>query len=244
MVGKRNLNNTFYYKNKFKLEKLKKVFSKKVAIACLGFSVMFFSVIGFGVTVKNLSLKVARVVNDSAEKEKFERYILPVVMFDPVPFVDIKTVDEFSLLRSAIWAAFMNNGKEKYLNEKYNSFIVPVSDVEVSLHMLYGEKIKIEHQTFSDGFTNNYIYNKETDTYTVSIYDKVGSYSPKIKKITKNKDTYILTVGYIRPDDVWQMYFEETKKQQRFEKYMNYVLKRTGDNYSIVAIKDTAWDNK
>lgn len=231
-------------KNKISATTIHKIFNKKVAVSLLGLSVMFFSVIGITVTLKRISLNVVRLINHSAEKEKFERYILPVLMFDPVPFDDVKTADEFSILRSAIWAAFLNNGKEKYLNQEYNSFIIPTSDVDVNLVMLYGSDIKIKHQTFGDGFMNNYIYDKNTNTYTVPIYDQVGMYSPEVKSISKNKDIYILTVGYIRPDDVWQTFIDDKTRKMRPEKYMEYILKKTNDGYNIISIRDSLLDDK
>ena len=83
---------------------------------------MFFAVVGFIQAGKKVYQGVVDIVTHRAEKEKFERYILPVLMFDPVPFDDVKKADQFSLLRSAIWAAFMDNGKKKYLNEEEKTY--------------------------------------------------------------------------------------------------------------------------
>lgn len=222
---------------------LKKIISKKMKISILGFAIMFFSVIGLVVTFKNIYVNVVRVFNNTAEKEEFQRYILPVLMFDPVPFDDINQVDKFSILQSAIWAAFMDYGKDKYLNEDYNSLIVPVNDVEKSLITLYGKNLKIKHQTFGDGLMNNYIYNEDTKTYTVPILDQVGIYSPDIKSIAKNGNIYTLTVGYVRPNDIWQMYISDEKRKNKPEKYMEYVLKKINDGYNIIAIKDSPIDD-
>lgn len=222
---------------------LRKIISKKMKISILGFVVIFFSMVGLVVTLKSVCVNVVRMFNNTAEKEKLQRYILPVLMFDPVPFNDINQVDKFSILQSAIWAAFMDYGKDKYLNEDYNSLIVPVSDVEKSLITLYGKKLKIKHQTFGDGLMNNYIYNEDTKTYTVPILDRIGIYSPEVKSIAKNGNIYTLTVGYIRPDDIWQMYISDKKRKHKPEKYMEYILKKTNDGYNIISIKDSPIDD-
>ncbi|MBP0979717.1 MAG: hypothetical protein J6C55_03655 [Oscillospiraceae bacterium] len=245
MTDNKNIDNTvqenlkqdnYYYK--IKNIKFNKIFNKKRAVTLLGLAIMFFSFVGVIVSFKTLYTSTVRIITRASEKEKFEKYILPVLMFDPVPFDNIKTVDKISILRSAIWAAFINNGKEKYLNERYNTLIVPVSDVDVSLASLFGSKIKIKHQTFGDGFMNNYIYDKKSQTYTVPMYDQFGVYSPYVKKINKNKKIYILTVGYIRPADVWQTYVDEKNNEMRPVKYMKYILKKIDDGYNIIAIKD------
>ena len=233
------LSNSGYQINKYKKPFFKRIFSKKTAIGILGLSVIFFSLVGFIETSRYVGREVVKIINNTSEKEKFERYILPVLMFDPVPFDDVVKADQFSLLRSAIWAAFMDNGKQKYLNEEYDSFVVPASDVDVSLSMLYGDKIKIKHQTFGDGFMTTYIYDEETNSYTVPIMDQIGIYSPKVITIEHNKDVYKLNVGYIRPDDIWQMYMDDKKKKTKPEKYMEYVLKKTNVGYNILAIRDS-----
>lgn len=244
MTDNKNIDNnikqeSFEKNKKINNIKLNKIFEKKIIITLFGFSIIFFSTVGVAVSLKKIYTTTVRVLTRASEKEKFEKYILPVLMFDPVPFDDIKTVDKISLLRSAIWATFINNGQEKYLNERFNTFIVPVSDVDVSLAHLYGTDIKIKHRTFGDGFMNNYIYDKDNQTYTVPVYDQFGVYSPYIKKIVKNNKQYILTVGYIRPAEVWQTYVDDKDNNIRPVKYMDYILKKSNDSYNIIAIKNS-----
>ena len=54
------------------------------------------------------------LIDNSKQKEEFADIILPVLMFDPVPFEDPNEMGELALLRSSIWSAVISN------NDKYS----------------------------------------------------------------------------------------------------------------------------
>ena len=75
-----------------------------VLLAVIG----LITVIVFGVRATE------NLIDNSKQKEEFERIILPVLMFDPVPFEDPNEMGNLPLLRASIWSAILDNS-EKYL---------------------------------------------------------------------------------------------------------------------------------
>ena len=61
------------------------------------------SVAGFCVRLTN------QIMDNTQEKSKFEDYLLPVVMFDPVEFDSPAYADPLFLLQSSLWGTLLEN---------------------------------------------------------------------------------------------------------------------------------------
>lgn len=149
------------------------------------------SVAGFCIRLTN------QIMDNTREKSKFEEYLLPVVMFDPVEFDSPEHADPLFLLQSSLWGALLSN-TDKYTYDENAMLVVPASDLDVYAAKLYGSDIKLQHQTIED-FDFTYPYDPETKTYGVPVMGQTSQYTPQVTKIEKKGDLYTLTVGYIPP---------------------------------------------
>ena len=89
------------------------------------------------------------LIDNSKQKKEFENIILPVLMFDPVPFDDPNEMGDLALLRSSIWASIIENN-QKYSISDGNMVAVPQSDVDVACAKLFGPQVTLKHQAFED----------------------------------------------------------------------------------------------
>lgn len=177
-------------------------------------------------------------VDNGGEKEKFERIILPVLMFDPIPFESLDTADEIMLLQSSIWSAVMNDTTGKYEFSAGNTLTVPVTDVDAAAAKLFGPDVSLTHQTFGE-LDLNYFYNPDSRSYFIPVYGQIGVYTPRVDEIKKKEnDVYALTVGYIPPGNAWTSNFKGNTNEPDPDKFMVYEMKKSKDSYYLTAIKD------
>ncbi len=175
------------------------------------------------------------LIDNSKQKQEFEKIILPVLMFDPVPFEDPNEMGDLALLRSSIWAAILDNS-DKYMIGDGNLVSVPQSDVDVACAKLFGSSVTLKHQAFED-YISMYSYDQETKTYYVPV-DVTALYTPKVEEITRNGDSFELLVGYITPTNQWIQSLSGEVTEPTPSKYMIYVLQKVDDNYQLTGIKD------
>lgn len=135
------------------------------------------SVAGFCIRLTN------QIMDNTKEKSKFEDYLLPVVMFDPVEFDSPEHADPLFLLQSSLWGALLSN-TDKYTYDESAMLVVPASDLDVYAAKLYGPEIKLQHQTIED-FDVTYPYDPETKTYGVPVMGQTSQYTPQVTKIEK-----------------------------------------------------------
>lgn len=179
---------------------------------------------------------VKGLFDDTKKKAEFEEYLLPIVMFDPVPFDSAKDADQYALLQSALWSALYSEKRESYTYSDMGLLMVPVSDVDVESARLFGSDIKLEHRSFGD-MEINYILNEELNSYEIPMMVQVGYYTPRILDIVKKGDTYNLKVGYIPPGNAWTSDIGGKKYEPEPDKYMYYELKKHKSGYTIMSIK-------
>lgn len=187
------------------------------------------SVAGFCIRLTN------RIMDNTKEKNNFENYLLPVVMFDPPEFDAAENLDPILLLQSSMWAALLDN-PEKYTYDESAMLIVPASDLDVYAAKLYGSEIKLTHQTFGD-WEYTYPYDTDKKIYRVPVKGQTSQYTPKVEKIEKKGDLYLLTVGYVPPGTLWQAALNGTTYEPEPDKYMIYHLKKVKNDYNIISIQ-------
>ena len=180
-----------------------------------------------------------RLLDNSAEKARFEQVITPVLMLDPVPFGSAADADPLFLLQSSLWSALLGDKRESYQanEDSLGRIPVPASDVDVAAARLYGD-VKLEHQSFTVNYVDNYVYDEDTKTYYVQVTGQVGLYTPNVEEIVKKGNQYTLLVGYVPPIDVWRQCAAGKTERPQSDKWMYYDLERVGDHYQILAIRD------
>ena len=219
----------------------RKVRHKNRKTATFGFLFLFFAAIGVIFSVVGITRAIGKFAVDNSETEKIERFLTPVVMFDPAPFEDASQLDETLLLRSSLWATLLNTDTEQYASDDLGNLIVPASDVEVYAAKIYGNGVKLNHQTLrSNSGGEQFVYDESIQSYHVPAVGEGSFPSPKVTKIVRNGDTFEVTVGYIPPGSSWGMFVDGKKQEPEPEKYKLYKLKKNGSDYQILALEDIA----
>ena len=184
---------------------------------------------------------VKNLLSHTAEKEKYEQFISPIVMTDPIPFEDITEADNDFILEASLWAALTGSNRENYTYDDMGLLLVPASDVSVAATRLFGPTVTVEHQSFED-VDGTYLYDPEIAAYRVPSITK-SAYSPSVTEITKNGDETLLTVGYVAPGNFWSTQQQTSSGDPTPEKYMVYRICKTDDGAEYVAaVRDTDSD--
>ena len=198
-------------------------------ILCL---VGFFTVASFCLnTTKSL-------LDNSARKKEFERMLLPVVIFDPVPFENPVNIDNASLLQYSIWSTAMGEKRSQYEYDDADMMIIPASDIDVAAQQLFGPDVKLEHRSFGD-LQDSYLYDEEIRSYHVPIITITGFATPRVEEINKiSGDTVELRMGYVPPSTILDLDEDGNLGNPEPEKYMIYEMHKNRNGWYLYAIKD------
>lgn len=218
----------------------KKIINKKRRhkyVAAIGAVLIALAIVG-AISVVSLGVKlVARFLDNTNQKEAFEWKVYPVLMLDPATFDDPSQLDEVFLLKTAMWSTLLEN-RTIYTYDENGMLIVPASDLDVASKKLYGDAVTLKHQTFSEEYEYFYIFNEDTNTYSVPISGQTPGYTPKVVKVNKSGDIYTLIVGYVEPTTLWNMSEDGSFTESVPSKYLYYDLQRLkGGNYIIKSIR-------
>ena len=213
-------------------------YRKNKYAAPVGGIVLFLAAVGL-VAVGIFCVRFTQsLLDNTREKQKFEQIITPVLMFDPLPFESPSDVNPLFLLQSSLWSAMLGEKRASYQEDPLERVMVPASDVDVACARLYGPDVKLEHQTFTINYVDNYVYDEETRTYYVPVTGQVGMYTPSVERVVKKGDVYTLTVGYLQPTTAWTQATADKDGKPEADKYMIYELKKVKDHYQLTAIRD------
>ncbi len=204
---------------------------KRPIAAILGFLIMLFTVIGIVTTIVGAVNLVKGLFDDSDKYIQYERTIYPVVMFDPVPFSDIKAADPTMLLQSSMWAVLLNEDTNKYATDEIGFMLIPSIDLDVWCKKMFGDTVTLSHATIDSDMTSFY-YNTVSKMYHVPINATVVHYTPDVRAAVKNGEQTILTVDYMSPMSVASDIFKKDEVPTP-DKTMYYVLDKAGAIVSV-----------
>ncbi len=218
----------------------KKIIDKKRKhkyAATIGAALIIFSIIGLVSVISTLIKFTGQLIENTSQKEAFEWKIYPLLMLDPTTFDDPNQLDDVFLLKTALWSTLLENRSIYSYNEQ-GLLVVPASDLDVSAKKLYGDSVTLNHQTFSEGYEYFYVYDEETNSYSVPISGQTAGYTPKVVKIAKDGNTYTLIVGYVAPTTIWNVSEGGISEESVPDKYLYYILEKVARNdYIIKAVK-------
>ena len=201
----------------------------------IGAIVLALAVIGLVSTV-SFTVRLGRsIIENTAAKNAFAEFIYPVVIIDPPPFEDTDQLPNTTMLSAAIWNIILDEQKKSRYATEGGMMTVPEVDVEASATELFGPGLTFNHQTLGD-IELFFTYDSTTRSYTVPVSPRYLPYSPNVETIARDGDTYTLLVGYLPPGPAWLK--STTDYTATAVKHMEYVLKKNGGDYTIVAIND------
>ncbi len=190
-------------------------------------------------TVASFCLNMTKgLLDNSRKKQEYETMLLPVVIFDPVPFENPVNIDNASLLQYSIWATAMGEKRDQYEYDDNNFVVIPASDIDVTAQRLFGPDVKLEHRSFGD-LENSYLYEEAIRSYHVPIITMTGFATPKVEEINKTSgDVIELKMGYVPPSTILDLDASGNIQEPEPQKYMIYELHRSRSGWYLYAIKD------
>ena len=228
-------------KKKILFPRAKKVIAKKRShryVAVVGAVLIALAIVG-AISVVSLGVRlVARILDNTNQKEAFEWKIYPVLMLDPATFDDPAQLDDVFLLKTAMWSTLLEH-RTIYTYDENGMLLVPASDLDVAAKKLYGDAVTLKHQTFSEEYEYFYLYDEKTNIYSVPVSSQTASYTPKVAKITRDGDIYTLIVGYVEPTTLWTISEDGSFTESVPSKYMYYDLQKVkGGNFILKSVRN------
>ena len=202
--------------------------------------VIIMSVIGIISTVNFCAGIVSDIANRTELKNELALFLYPVVCVDPP---DCDSTDELPpniIVESAIWRIILTGDNSNY-EKLYNTYMyVPAIDVEFSVRSIFGNSVKIEHQTVGT-MDITFTYVEDMNSYLVPINPHYTAYSPRITEVSNVGELYTVTVEYIPPS---ALAVEGIEFEVSPQKTMVYTLSKRTNVSTIHSIKNiTRLDN-
>ncbi len=220
-------------------EKTNKSGKNKLAFP-IGIIVLILAIVGTVSTVRFAADSVKKLTDNSADKQKYEQMLKPVVMFDPDPFDDLSQANVSQLLNSAVWALLMSDeGTEKYPYSEGDVFgiVVPQEDIEKYFVSLFGTEIDIASMHSSiDMSAYDITYDAALKSYILPITGVESAYTPKVYEIDEKGSSVILSVGYIG-SKTWAQVADEGYQAPEPDKYMKITLRERNGGMYISSIQ-------
>lgn len=211
---------------------------KNRAAAAIGGICILLCLIGLIAVIRFAAGGVRDLIGNTAKKEQYEEMLLPVVMFDPVPFEGAENIDPISILQSCIWATAMNADIDTYQYDDLGRLVIPASDVDITARRLFGPNAVLEHQSFDD-YDISYYFDEEIMSYRVPVATLTGYYTPTIEEINKTGEIIQLRIGYIPPATALTISVGSQEKIERAAvKHMIYELRKANGEYYLYAIRN------
>ncbi len=213
---------------------------RRPVAAILGLFILIFTIIGFVSTIIGAVNLTKRLLDNTSQKNEFERIIYPALMLDPVPFENVEAADEMFLLESSMWAVILNEQTEKYDVNEIGFTLIPSIDLDVWCKRMFGDTVTLNHQTMEgEGFL--FYYDETEKVYQVPDGSEIVHYTPSVEEISKKGDIYTLKVGYLSPSAITTTIF--TGEEPEPDKMMYYILTKTDGKYVITSIKSASDDD-
>ena len=197
------------------------------AVMCLLMLVGIVSIIASGVGI------AAKLLDNTAEKEKYNAMLATLVVADPLPFEAPDQADQTLLLSSSVWAAVMNEDMEQYEKDDFGQTYLPAVEVDKYFTRVFGTQYTLTHQSFSEQEIE-FTYDEEKQAYIVPVTSFPTGFTPQVEKIKTGGGEKIVTVGYISPATNWN---DDTSGA--ISKYVDYIFQKQGSEYYLVAIQES-----
>ncbi|MBR2028701.1 MAG: hypothetical protein IKA10_06940 [Oscillospiraceae bacterium] len=198
------------------------------AVMCLLMLAGVISIVAGGVKV------AAKLLDNTAEKEKYNALLATLVVADPLPFESPDQADQTILLSSSVWAAVMNEDMEQYEKDDFGQTYLPAVEVDRYFTKVFGTQHTLTHQSFSEQEIE-FTYDEGKQAYIVPITSFPTGFTPKVEKIKRGSGEKIVTVGYISPATNWN-----DDASGNVSKYVDYIFQKQGSEYYLVAVRESA----
>ena len=209
----------------------------------LGLLIMVLVLIGAATVLRGGVKAVAKLFDDTAQRQEYEDKLEGLVLFDPVPFEGIENINDLTLREAAVWGCVYSIQETQGSFDNYNTdpdtdqLLIPSVDVDAYLAKLVGPSFKMTHKTFEmEDMTIE--FDESTQCYKIPVTGSVGSYRATVTRLFKKDGTLHVTVGYIptqnSEDSILTAAADDTPV-----KYMDYLFTRQSGSWYLTGLTDS-----
>ena len=192
---------------------------RRRARQALGLLVAVLVLIGAVTVLRSGVRAVAKLFDDTAQKEEYEDKLEGLVLFDPLPFDGIENIDDLTLREAAVWGCVYNIQETQGNFDHYNTdpdteqLLIPSVDVDAYLAKLVGP------------------------CYKIPVTGSVGSYRATVTKLFKKGGKLHVTVGYIPTQSADDSILNASSDTPT--KYMDYLFTRQSGSWYLTGLTDS-----
>ena len=209
----------------------------------LGLLIMVLVLIGAATVLRGGVKAVAKLFDDTAQRQEYEDKLEGLVLFDPVPFEGIENINDLTLREAAVWGCVYSIQETQGSFDNYNTdpdtdqLLIPSVDVDAYLAKLVGPNFKMTHKTFEmEDMTIE--FDESTQCYKIPVTGSVGSYRATVTRLFKKDGTLHVTVGYIptqnSEDSILTAAADDTPV-----KYMDYLFTRQSGSWYLTGLTES-----
>lgn len=207
---------------------------KRKAFFIVAIIVIVFAFIGIFSSIRFVAKGISDLADNTALKTEFARFLLPVVANDIAPFENESEITNSSKVSCAIWNIMVNKDTSAYKESPAGGFLVPEYDVSVSCKEIFGSGASLTHQTVGSGDTR-FTYDEENHVYNCTKDLRYLNYAPRIKDMTENNGTYVLTVEYMPPSIT--MVADDLGLTVDADKALEYTINRWDKKNTLMSVR-------
>ena len=215
---------------------------RRRARQALGLLVAVLVLIGAVTVLRSGVRAVAKLFDDTAQKEEYEDKLEGLVLFDPLPFDGIENIDDLTLREAAVWGCVYNIQETQGNFDHYNTdpdteqLLIPSVDVDAYLAKLVGPSFKLTHRSFEmEDMTIE--FDDATQCYKIPVTGTVGYYRAVVTKLFKRSGKLHVTVGYIPTTSTDDSIINVSSDTPT--KYMDYLFERQSGSWYLTGLTES-----
>lgn len=215
---------------------------RRRARQALGLLVAVLVLIGAVTVLRSGVRAVAKLFDDTAQKEEYEDKLEGLVLFDPLPFDGIENIDDLTLREAAVWGCVYNIQETQGNFDHYNTdpdteqLLIPSVDVDAYLAKLVGPSFKLTHRSFEmEDMTIE--FDESSQCYKIPVTGTVGYYRAVVTRLFKRSGQLHVTVGYIPTSSTDDSIINQSSDTPT--KYMDYLFSRQSGSWYLTGLTDS-----
>lgn len=215
---------------------------RRRARQALGLLVAVLVLIGAVTVLRSGVRAVAKLFDDTAQKQEYEDKLEGLVLFDPVPFEGIENIDDLTLREAAVWGCVYSIQETQGGFDGYNTdpdteqLLIPSVDVDAYLAKLVGPSFRMTHKTFEmEDMTIE--FDDTTQCYKIPVTGSVGTFRATVTRLFKKDGLLHVTVGYIPTQSSDDSILNTSSDTPT--KYMDYLFSRQSGSWYLTGLTDS-----
>ena len=208
----------------------------------LGLLITILVLVGFVTVLRAGVGLVAKLFDDTAQKQEYEDKLEGLVLFDPMPFDGIENIDDLTLREAAVWGCIYNIQETQGGFDNYNTdpdteqLLLPSVEVDAYLARLVGPSFKLTHRSFEmEDMTIE--FDESSQCYKIPVTGTVGYYRAVVTKLFKRSGQLHVTVGYIPTSSTDDSIINQSSDTPT--KYMDYLFERQSGSWYLTGLTES-----